>query len=82
MTREELYQAWIIQEYDTRGIDREVFFDDLDKWYDSELKRNTAEMQEGLKDKTIRKQFIRLVWRFLKGESVESLEEEFGGEHD
>ena len=82
MTREQLYKIWIKQEYDSKGIDRNSFFKDLDNYFDSELIRNTEEMQRMLKDKTIYKQFIRLVFRFLKGESLKDLEKEFGDKND
>lgn len=81
MTREEFWIRWGDLGCLSDDYEKE-FYTDLDKWFDAELKRNTVEMQKGLKDKTIRKQFIRLLWRFLKGESIESLEEEFGGEND
>lgn len=77
MTKDELYSK-----YNGELHDESEFFEDLDKWFNSELKRNTAEMQKGLKDKMIRNQFIKLMFKLIKGQSIESLEEEFGGEHD
>lgn len=77
MTKEELYNK-----YNGELHDESEFFEDLSKWFDYKLKSNTVEMQKALKDKTIRKQFIRLMWRLIKGESLENLEKEFRGKHD
>ena len=33
MTKQELYQKWIIQEYDTKENIRKAFFEDVDKVY-------------------------------------------------
>ncbi len=86
MTREELWKLWFPRMYKGEPAEAEKikaqFFEDLSKWFDSELKSNTAEMQKAIKDKTIRRQFIRLIWKLLRGQSLESIEKEFEGEHD
>ncbi|MCK4819067.1 hypothetical protein KA005_25055 [bacterium] len=82
MTREQLYNIWVKKAYDSRGIDRESFFKDIDKWFDDETERVATEFQKSLKDRSIRKEFIKVMWRLIKGESIKSIEKDYGGEND
>lgn len=77
MTKEELFKEWIIFE----DYEKE-FYKDLNKWFNAELKRNAAELQKGLKDKETRKEFTKVIWRLIKGESMESIEEDYMEKND
>ena len=76
MTKEELWKTWADPsdwcEYMERGYSLEQtqkdFYEDLENYFDTELRRNTNEMSKALKNKTIRSNFIYLVSRFLKGD--------------